>query len=112
MPRYMTVQMTRDHSYRDRELRAGDTIELPRRDAALLVAARRARKVRETAASVDVTPAASTQQTTNAVTGDDELKAARADYEAALGKKAFHGWDVAALRSKIAEATDQKNVDE
>jgi hypothetical protein len=34
----------------------------------------------------------------------DELQAARADYEAAIGKKPFHGWDVATLREKIAAA--------
>jgi hypothetical protein len=34
----------------------------------------------------------------------DELQAARADYEAAIGKRAFHSWDVATLRDKIQAA--------
>lgn len=33
-----------------------------------------------------------------------ELAAARADYEAKLGKKPFMGWDAATLRAKIAGA--------
>jgi len=38
-------------------------------------------------------------------TADDELlRAARADYEAVVGKKPFHGWDVATLRDKIRAA--------
>ena len=38
-------------------------------------------------------------------TADDEpLRAARTDYEAVLGKKPFHGWDVATLREKIQAA--------
>lgn len=33
---------------------------------------------------------------------DDELSAARELYEATLGKKPFHGWDIATLQAKIA----------
>lgn len=33
---------------------------------------------------------------------DDELIATRELYEAAFGKKPFHGWDVDALKAKIA----------
>lgn len=32
------------------------------------------------------------------------LRGARADYEAALGKKPYHGWDAAGLREKIEAA--------
>lgn len=32
----------------------------------------------------------------------EDLAAARVEYEAALGKKPFHGWDAAALRAKMA----------
>jgi hypothetical protein len=38
---------------------------------------------------------------------DDALKAARADYEAAFGKKPFHGWPVETIRTKIAEKAKQ-----
>jgi hypothetical protein len=37
-------------------------------------------------------------------TASEELRAARADYEAVVGKKPFHGWDVATLRDKIQVA--------
>jgi len=96
MPRYMTVQMTRDHSYRDRELRAGETVELPRRDAALLVAGRKARKVREVAVAPPP-PAASSPPI-------DERIALRAEYEQVLGKAPFMGWSADLLREKIAAA--------
>lgn len=33
---------------------------------------------------------------------DDELVAAREAYEAALGKKPYHGWDIETLQAKIA----------
>ncbi len=37
---------------------------------------------------------------------DDELTQARGDYQAALDKKPYHGWDVETLRAKIAEAKE------
>jgi len=37
-------------------------------------------------------------------TAEDDLPALRKEYEAKVGKKAYHGWDVDALRAKIAEA--------
>lgn len=36
--------------------------------------------------------------------GEDDLPSLRKAYEAKVGKKAYHGWDVDALRAKIAEA--------
>jgi len=33
----------------------------------------------------------------------DELVALRAEYQEAVGKRAFHGWDADTLREKIAE---------
>lgn len=35
----------------------------------------------------------------------DELALLRSEYEAALGKKAYHAWDADELRSRIAAAT-------
>ena len=35
---------------------------------------------------------------------DDDLSALRAEYQEAVGKKAYHGWDADTLREKIAEA--------
>ena len=37
---------------------------------------------------------------------DDDLSALRSEYQAAIGKKAFHGWDADTLRAKIAEAKE------
>lgn len=34
----------------------------------------------------------------------DDLEQLRAEYQAAIGKKPYHGWDAAVLREKIAEA--------
>jgi hypothetical protein len=34
----------------------------------------------------------------------DDLAALRDEYQKALGKRPFHGWDAAALRAKIDEA--------
>ena len=34
----------------------------------------------------------------------DDLEQLRAEYQSAVGKKPYHGWDAAILREKIAEA--------
>ncbi len=34
---------------------------------------------------------------------DDDLTSVRAEYEAKMGKKPYHGWDVETLRAKMAE---------
>lgn len=34
----------------------------------------------------------------------DDIKALRAEYQQAAGKRPFHGWDVDDLKAKIAEA--------
>ncbi|VXC81200.1 conserved hypothetical protein [Sphingomonas sp. T1] len=34
----------------------------------------------------------------------DDLEQLRAEYQAAVGKKPYHGWDAAVLREKIVEA--------
>ena len=43
-----------------------------------------------------------------AATPIEDIAALREEYELALGKKPFMGWDVATLRAKIAEAKDGK----
>ena len=37
---------------------------------------------------------------------EDELADLRAQYQDAVGKRAYHGWDAGTLREKIAEATE------
>lgn len=39
----------------------------------------------------------------------DDLTELRAEYERAVGKRPFHGWDAETLRAKIAEA--EKDAD-
>lgn len=39
-----------------------------------------------------------------ATESEDELAELRAEYQEAVGKRAYHGWDADALREKIAEA--------
>lgn len=34
----------------------------------------------------------------------DDLKALRDEYQAKVGKRAYHGWDATTLKAKIAEA--------
>ena len=38
----------------------------------------------------------------------DDLTALRAEYQEAVGKKAYHGWSAEEIRSRIAQAVDQK----
>ncbi len=131
MPEYMTVQMKRDHNYGDRQLRAGETYELPRREAALLIAARRATKekpllagaveVRTKAPPVEpVAPPAPPSEPTPPVSPPlpatvrpadtqppvqpEDLAALRAEYQAKVGKQAYWAWDAPTLRQKMAEA--------
>lgn len=41
-----------------------------------------------------------------AAQAEDELTELRAQYQEAVGKRAYHGWDAETLREKIAEATE------
>ena len=43
---------------------------------------------------------------TEAEEAEDELSELRAQYQEAVGKRAYHGWDASTLREKIAEATE------
>ena len=122
MPTYMTIRMTRDHDYKDRQLRAGDTVELPRRAAALLMAARKATKVGFTIDSAPTSepttaplapptpasaPAAIAPDDVAGPTAPppgDDLTALRARYKEVVGKQPHMGWDADKLREKIAAA--------
>ena len=37
---------------------------------------------------------------------EDELSELRSQYQEAVGKRAYHGWDAETLREKIAEASE------
>lgn len=83
-----TYVTTRDMTYNTRRLKAGDEFTALQRDGDLLVKLGRA------------SPAM--PKPTGKV-APDALAVARADYEKAAGKRAFHGWDEQELRRKIAE---------
>ena len=74
-------------TYATRRLRAGDEFEASRRDARILAAIGRADY------APDPEPVA-------------PLADARAEYQAKIGKRPFHGWDIATIKAKIAEADD------
>ncbi|WP_010218928.1 hypothetical protein [Sphingomonas sp. PAMC 26621] len=47
---------------------------------------------------------AATMEPTGTGGAGDDLEQLRAKYQAAVGKKPYHGWDAAVLREKIVEA--------
>ena len=85
---------TKSFTYATRRLLPGqDFITRTDRDARLLVAIGKARRATGKVAPA-VKPAAP----------DDDLSDLRAEYQAATGKRPYHGWDADQLREKIAEA--------
>jgi len=51
-----------------------------------------------------VSDGAATLEPTSTGSTADDLEQLRAEYQSAVGKKPYHGWDAAILREKIAEA--------
>lgn len=96
MPTYIT---TRNMTYDTRRLKAGDEFRTNARDGDILVRLGRAKVVPESLAQ----SAQPTPQQPLAPTQPDPLATARAEYEAIVGKRAFHGWDETELRRRIAE---------
>jgi len=88
-----------------RRLLPGDEFEVEKpRDARLLLATKRVRKVE--AARVEPPAPALTPVSAPVVEvaapAPEDLAAIRAEYEAAVGRKPFHGWNAETLREKIA----------
>jgi len=127
MPTYIT---NRNMTYNTRRLKAGDEFETSRRDGDLLVKLGKAQHVpnalarsafvppkppvvtpmppvaqqpQTPAPAAIVTPESEASESTPST---DTLATVRAEYEAAVGKRAFHGWDEAELRRRIAEHQD------
>lgn len=93
----------RPFRYATRALRAGEGfIAKSKRDARILVAIGKAR-VKRDPGKIDPPPAGLAQKIAATATPDD-LPALRAEYQAATGKRAFHGWGAETLRAKIEEA--------
>jgi hypothetical protein len=123
MPTYIT---NRNMTYNTRRLKAGDEFKTSRRDGDLLVKLGKAQYVPNALArsafvpppppvvrqpttptppvpAAIVTPESEASESTPST---DTLAAVRAEYEAAVGKRAFHGWDEAELRRRIVEHQD------
>lgn len=120
----MRLRAVKPLTYATRRLVAGDVFETVRdRDARVLLATRKVEAVRaevpvpppppevkakiEAAVAPDLSAPVPAEfvdaMRPEAIVAVNELAAARAAYESALGKKPFHGWDVETLRKKIAE---------
>ena len=112
----MRVAMTalRPFRYANRALVAGEDFEAKgRTDAKILSGIGKAR-VRErempTATEIKFVPADPMKTSVEdthipapaGTTDIDEISQARAEYAEVVGRRPFHGWDVAALREKIA----------
>lgn len=86
---------TRSLTYATRRLKAGDYFTARSdKDARILVAIRKARSApaREPGSVVE-----------------SDLAALRSEYEAAIGKRPFMGWDAEKLREKLAEFEASKD---
>lgn len=85
--------------YATRRLQAGDTFEAKPKDVRVLEAIRKAKVLRD---PVDLSPPPAALVAKVMGGPDDDLSAARDEYQAVIGKRPYHGWDVATLREKIA----------
>lgn len=105
----MKLKALRSFTYATRRLLPGDIFDMPertriqRQQALAIIAQKRAKKIRETV-EIPPPPPAIAEQISATVTATDDVKAARDEYEQALGKRPFPGWGVGILREKIAAA--------
>lgn len=93
--------------YGTRRLRADDEFTASKRDARVLSAIGRATYATKV---VTVHPDPVAAEPVVPAGASDELATLRAEYQSAVGKRAFHGWDVNTLRAKIAEAAQEDGV--
>lgn len=98
------LRATRAFPYNSRRLLPGDLFEASDRDARLLLAVRKAERVREAAIVPPPPPEVAAKIVAAVGSSDDTLQKLRAEYEAALGKRPYMGWNAETLREKIAEA--------
>jgi hypothetical protein len=92
-----------DSGYRTRRLKAGDEFFVSTVMADLLVNG--IKKAAHTRPKANVPPPSAALQSRLGQFGHaDDLPSLRREYQQALGKRAFNGWDAATLREKIAAA--------
>jgi hypothetical protein len=103
------MRATKPLTYRTRRLLPGDVFEVERnKDARVLRAIRKAEdhvEIEDSPMQAPVPPPV----VEAAVPPPEDLAAIRAEYEAAVGRKPFNGWNTETLREKIAahKADDQ-----
>jgi hypothetical protein len=120
MPTYIT---NRNMTYNTRRLKAGDEFETSRRDGDILVKLGKAQHVpnalartafvpppppvvRQPTTPVPPVPAAIVtpeSEASESTPSTDTLAAVRAEYQTVVGKRAWHEWDEAELRRRMAE---------
>lgn len=112
----MKLLAVKSLKYNTRRLLPGDEFEVEKpRDARLLLATRRVRKVEAAPVAPPVEPLVPAPTPVPppvveaAAPAPEDLSAVRAEYEATVGRKPFHGWNAETLREKIAahKADDQ-----
>lgn len=106
----MKLRAIKPLKYDTRRLMPGDEFEVARsRDARLLLATKRVSKVVEAPPAPAPAPVPAPAIDPPAPSAPEDLSALRAEYEAAVGKKAYHGWSAEQLREKMAahEADEQ-----
>ena len=109
----MRLVATKTLRYATRRLLPGDQFETRKdNDARVLIATRRARHINERERAELAPPpesvlAKATPRRLAASAAPDQpdtdMAAVRAEYFEKMGKRPFHGWDVATLREKMAE---------
>lgn len=103
----VTMTATKMLSYANRRLVPGEDFETKSdRDMKVLLATRKA-KVKRAPADVPPPPpevATRIAEATAPPPGEVELIEARLEYKRVTGKQAYHAWDAATLREKIAIA--------
>lgn len=96
----LNMVATKPMRYGTRRLLAGDKFECPERHAKLFMILKRAKEHER--AKVDIPPMPQGLKAQAAVS--DETSALRAEYQAMLGRRPYHGWDAAELRRRMADA--------
>jgi hypothetical protein len=103
-PAMNLLRATKHFPYNNRRLLPGDTFEANDRDARLLLAVRKAERVRKPVDLPPPPPDVAAKIVDAVGKPEDALQRLRAEYEAVLGKRPYYGWDAAALTEKINAA--------
>lgn len=103
------LRARRSLTYATRRLMPGDVFEASARDARILLAVKKVKKVRDEA-QVPPPPPAVAEKIASVASVNDDLLKARAEYEQVIGRKPYYGWDVKTLREKAALARHMSSI--